>query len=97
MLTRKEVEAQYTVSYGRVRDPGKFESEPAWVVAFWDAGLNGMLEEVGGEEEPIWRADLTDEDRAEWPELADAVAVLLTETGNGFVRGIVLYAKDLEG
>ena len=67
----------------RVRGPGKFEGEPAYVPYYWDAYLQGCYADDDGE---VITFDVTDEDRDLFPELQGVRRVRLYETGSGFVR-----------
>ena len=45
MLTREQVSEMYTLNEnGTVTNPGKFEREPWYVVALWDAALDGCAD-----------------------------------------------------
>ncbi|HEX8838167.1 MAG TPA: hypothetical protein VF748_14595 [Candidatus Acidoferrum sp.] len=82
MATRAEVESCYIVSSGRIMTPGKFELEALYVPYFWDEYLNGGADEDDG---TVLTFYVTDEDRAEFPELAERAVVKLLETDSGFV------------
>lgn len=84
-MTRNEIEVEYKVKDGRIVSPGKFEGEPIYAVAFWDAALNGMADD---DNENGFEFDLTDEDHTEWPELEGCDHILLVESDNGFVECI---------
>ena len=82
-MTRAEVLEQYSVDKrGTIRTPGKFEGCALYVPHFWGVVLDG-----DGEELPDGhvRITVTDEDRAEFPELEGEASVQLYETANGFV------------
>lgn len=49
-MTRKEIEAAYTVVNGIIRSPGKFEGEPVWAPYYWEAYLINH----GTSETPDW-------------------------------------------
>ena len=44
MMTKEDVALYYDVDSGFVQTPGKFECEPWWVVALWNAGLDGCAD-----------------------------------------------------
>ena len=73
-MKRSEIEQSYKVVNGRIRSPGKFEGEPVWVPHFYDAILDGAASEEGGGSDTgvlAWSIlRVTDEDKAEFPELA---------------------------
>lgn len=51
MMTRDEVAKLYEVSTnGIVKSPGKFEGEPWYVVALWDAVLDGVFDRLDYDE-----------------------------------------------
>lgn len=98
MTDRFEYEG-YKIVNGRIANPGKFEGEPAYVVYFWDAFLNGFADEDDGE---TLTFDVTDDDRAKFPELAEIKTVYLWETEAGFVcrkvrAEAVRWAKEQAG
>lgn len=82
-MTREEIENEYAIVDGRIQDPGKFEGEPVYTPYFWDAFLNGIVDEDDGETLVF---NLTAEDREEFPELEAFKQVLLWEDDQGFVR-----------
>ena len=66
--------------------PGKFEGEPDWVEELWELSLDGSW----GDGIPLYDEyymvmELSDDDKARWPDLSDAYGVILHETSNGFV------------
>ena len=82
-MTRKEIMAQYeTRPSGVIVSPGKFEGEMLYAPYFYDLLLNGTVayDDDDGRE----FIDVTDEDRAEFPELAGASRVECYEDDNGF-------------
>ena len=83
MTTREDYEAM-------VKGPGKFEGEPPWTPYFYDAYLNGDGE-LSGCEEWNWVSsfDITDEDRAIFPELETHSRFSFYETTEGFIIGKV--------
>jgi hypothetical protein len=66
----------------RVRGPGKFEGEPAYVPYYWDAYLRGSCKDDDGK---VITFAVTDDDRALFPELQGVQQVRLYETDSGFV------------
>lgn len=63
--------------------PGKFESEPAFVEAFWKEFLNGGADDDGPDNEIVFF--LSEDDWRQWPELDGAEVLVLGEQDNGFV------------
>ena len=61
--------------------PGKFEGEPVWAPAMWDACLAGDFTEDDGE---TFLMETTACERARWPGLPERVS--LWEDDAGFVR-----------
>jgi hypothetical protein len=43
-MTRVDIEMDYKVVNGRIRNPGKFEGEMLYVPYFWEAYLNGCAD-----------------------------------------------------
>lgn len=87
-MTREAVLAKFSVDeYGIIRDPGKFEGEPLYVPVFWESVLDGSAEDwYRGEGLPTTSViELSDEDRAAWPELGGAAYIALEESNSGFV------------
>jgi hypothetical protein len=92
-MTRDEILQHYKVDHGIIRSPGKFEGEPVWAVAFWDATLLGCSDDelsgdaVGASEETLVSVfTVSDTDRAEWPELATVKTIRMWESDQGFVN-----------
>jgi len=82
-MTRDEITNEYNVDEnGIIRSPGKFEGEMVYAPYFWDAYLNGMADNDDGE---VLTFNINDEDRAQFPELADVKAIDLINTDQGFV------------
>jgi hypothetical protein len=77
----------------QVSGPGKFEGEAPYVPYFWDAYLNGAADD---DTNGILTFNVTDEDRALFPELADRDAVYLYEDDNGFVGEADGPAEDVD-
>jgi hypothetical protein len=86
-MKRAQIIAEYQVDeHGLIRSPGKFEGEMVYVPALWDATLNGEADYIGEDEnDNAMRIGLTDEDRAEFPELGAAKSAILWESESGFV------------
>lgn len=86
-MTLAEIKKQYEVETDargntRIRSLGKFQSEPAYTVYFWDQFLNGCFDEdTAGSLFFI----VTDEDRTEFPELTETYGIAISENNNGFV------------
>jgi hypothetical protein len=68
-----------------VKGPGKFEAEPVYLPYFYDMAMEGMEDdrEWDGETE-ISVFQVTKEDRAMFPELADVKTVRLWVSDTGF-------------
>jgi hypothetical protein len=83
-MTRAEILSQFTVDErGTIRDPGKFEGEPVYVPAFYDAYMNGCPDDdIDG----VLYFDVTPEDVAEFPELQGVGTVTLYVGDDGFVN-----------
>ena len=89
-MTRHQVLSEYKVDdRGIIRSPGKFEGEPAWVVALWADAIAGMADACAGD---FYQFDLRKGDpiRVEWPELDQWLGrgwtVRLIEDEQGFVN-----------
>lgn len=92
-MTRHEIKSTFQIdNTGRIRDLGKFEREPLYAPYFWDAGLNGGMDE---DENNVWFFILHDEDRLEFPELAEAYAVSVEESESGFVFCTVFGTREV--
>lgn len=91
MLTPAQVKAGYIVNpaTGIVASPGKFEAEPAWVVALWDDVMHGRTDE-DLEDNGVFVSVIHIDHQIGgiWPELRTHVgeSVLLWEDSNGFVN-----------
>lgn len=82
-MTREEITSEYTIDEnGIIRDLGKFEGEMLYVPYFWDAYLNGMADEDDGE---TLTFEVSDDDRAMFPELAETKQVQIYQRDDGFV------------
>jgi len=77
-----EIRAKYE---DMVSGPGKFEGEPDWSPYFYDRIMNGDGEEIGGEP---WQTvlEITEEDKAIFPELTKGHWILFYEDDNGFAH-----------
>lgn len=97
-MTREEILATYTVGEnGIIKTLGKFEGEMLYAPYFYDRVLDGEGEDVyEGVIEPTQlevcetpllytELEVTDEDRAEFPEIGDTARVRISETSQGFV------------
>jgi len=86
-MTRQDIERDFEVEYdargnSRIRTLGKFQSEPAYTPYFWEQFLDGCADEyVHGSLFFI----VSDEDRVQFPELADVYGIALSENNSGFV------------
>jgi hypothetical protein len=83
-MTRHEISQQYKLDDNGefICSPGKFEGEPVYAPYFYDALLNGGADEDDGKTAIF---DVNDDDRREFPTLADVARVSLSETNDGFV------------
>lgn len=81
-MTRQEIEAEFTIESGIIRNPGKFEGEAIYVPYFWDCFLNGGAD---GDDGTVLRFDVTADDKAIFPELEGRRTVTLYERDDGFV------------
>jgi len=71
-----------------VKQPGKFESEPAYTPYFYDLMLDGDGEDVSKENDsPIIRFGLCDADVRMFPELAGFTHLELIISDSGFIYG----------
>ena len=81
-MTRQEIEAIYKIVDGRIRSPGMFEGEMVYVPYFWDIFLNGYSDRDDGK---ILGFDISQEDKAVFPELKRRRTVRLFQRDDGFV------------
>jgi hypothetical protein len=81
-MTRQDIENDYTVENGRIRNPGQFQGEAVYVPYFWDAYLNGMADRDNGR---VLGFDITADDKEQFPELRRRRTVRLVQDDNGFV------------
>jgi hypothetical protein len=84
-MTRAEIEAQYKVKDGVIISPGKFEGEPVYALYFYDLMMHGGAD---SDDDGVAKFNVTDEDRKEFPELADVKRVELQERMDGFVETV---------
>jgi hypothetical protein len=71
-----------------IRDLGKFEAEPEYVLAFWNLSLESGYDETiedGADGEATYIFLLTDEDRTIYGFDADDQVLAIWETSQGFV------------
>ena len=74
---------QYTIRYGRITDPGKFEGERPYVPFYWDQYLNGCADSDDGR---VLRFKVTKDDRQLFPGMLNRRRVIsLIQTDYGFV------------
>lgn len=94
-MTRQDILDHYKVdSHGVIRSPGKFEGEMLYIPYFWEVGLDGLADddiEVGNDNVE-WIFEITDDDRAMFPELGKTTVLKLWESDQGFV-----YSEETEG
>ena len=87
-MTRQQIEAEYRVVDGTIRNPGKFELQPLWVPVLWDTALEGFADTDDGETYGF-TVPKGDPLRAEFPELDAWLGrhrtVKLVESCTGFV------------
>lgn len=83
MKTRKDILEEYDVdTNGVIRSPGKFEGEMIYAPYFWFLLLDGGADEDNGD---VALFRVTDEDRAQFPELDLVTQISLSEDEQGFV------------
>lgn len=93
-MTRAEICAEYKVEDGRIVSPGKFEGSPIYAPHFYQAYLDGLADDDDGE---VLTFEISDADRAGFPELAEVDRVTMTIDGNGFVWVDARAAKRKRG
>ena len=81
-MTRQEIESQYRVENGIIRSPGQFEGEAVYVPHYWGIYLDGFADRDDGN---VLGFDVTQEDKAEFPELKRRRTVKLVQRDDGFV------------
>lgn len=86
-MKREEILEQYEVNDGgEIESPGKFEGEAVYAPHFWDMVLSGFGETVYDGDTPISFFEVTDEDRAQFPEISpETCFVSILEDTQGFV------------
>ena len=73
-------------AHGIIRNPGKFEGEPAYVPEFWEAGLDGGADRDDGR---CWGFDLSAADKAKYPGLLKGRRTIrICQDDQGFVRSV---------
>ena len=83
-MTRDEILAEYTVNqHGIIQNSGKFEGEMLYAPWFYEAMLNGTGDETLADNSELF--ELTNEDRAMFPELGTEQFLILSESDQGFV------------
>ena len=96
---RAEIESEYRVVDGLIRNPGKFEGEAVYVPYYWDLVMEGEGEEVmeveSERESPRIRFVVDSEEEAAFAdvlggELRCGATVELFEDSQGFVIGTVI-------
>ena len=89
-MDRAEVESTYKIEDGIILSPGKFEGEAVFVPVFWAGVLDGGEDDTEGLYEDgdglVSVIELTDTDRAAWPELGITRILKLWEDDQGFVH-----------
>ena len=95
MITLQEIKESYKLdeSGERIVSPGKFEGEPVYIPHFWDEFLNGCADEDDGE---TMIFHICDEDRAQFPSLANVAAVYIEQDDNGFVNSWTTERKEVK-
>jgi hypothetical protein len=81
-MKRTDIEAEYTIENGVIRNPGKFEGEPIYAPYFWDALLNGFAD---SDDDGVAVFDIEASDIEQFPELANVERIALYESDQGFV------------
>ena len=94
---RVEIESEFDVVDGIIRNPGKFEGEAVWVPYFWDLVMDGDGEEVFDEDGELvatrFKVDAEEEEAFADVldgELACGSTVELFGDSQGFVIGTVI-------
>lgn len=78
----------YTIQNGRIRDPGRFEGEPAYTPMFFAFWLDGLADQTDGDTALFW---IDDGDVGLFPELAGFSMVALYVTDSGHVSAYPLH------
>jgi len=87
-MTRQQIESEYRIEAGVIRNPGKFELQPLWVPALWNIAMEGFADSDDGKTYgfTIPKGDAL---RVEYPELNAWLGrrrtVKLMQTSQGFV------------
>lgn len=89
---REDIEREYTVENGMIRNPGKFEGEAVYVPYFYDVLMDGF---GNTDEDDITTFDISPTEREIFPELGDAHSLMMYISESGFVNTTLLYAKDV--
>lgn len=96
--TRAEIESEFDVRDGVIKDPGKFEGEPVYAPYFYDLWLESGADEdmygLDGVEHSIFF--VSDEDRAQFPELKDVEAIHVWEGETGFFNTEAVTREEWE-
>jgi len=73
-------------NYDLIISPGKFEGEFRYTPYFWNLSMNGCSDNIVWDQDLMLNVfDITAEDRAHFPELADIKRILISEDDYGFV------------
>jgi len=75
-------QSEYTVKDGIIKNPGKFEGEPAYVPYFWDMVLDGQGSE---DDQGNSYIEFDAEDVKTFPDLEGFDCIALRENNDGFV------------
>lgn len=93
IITRREIEESYDTYPDNpivIKDPGQFEGQCLWAPYFWEYYLNGFSDEdLAG----VLLFVISEEDKAEWPELAEDFAIALEQSDSGFVYCTVIETE----
>lgn len=81
-MTREEIEQEYNVVDGVIKNAGKFEGEPIYAPYFWDLGLQGFADDDDGK---VFTFKITKEDRQQFEELKGIRKVYIQESQTGFI------------
>lgn len=82
-MTRSDILKRYKLDEeGRIQNPGKFEGEKLYVPYFWEAFMDGLVDDF---EEDVMVFHVDDADVVEFPELGVARIVKLVENELGLV------------
>lgn len=80
---REKILAEFSISNGRIKNPGKFEGEPIYVPYFWEQYLNGFWD---FENSKAVGFHLTKEEKNLFPEIPKRKQVIkIKQTDQGFV------------